>query len=156
MTKKIIYLLLALLVFIQFFRPTKNISNAEQPQAINKVYTVPTEVEGILKNACFDCHSNTTNYPWYINIQPVAWWMNDHIEEGKRKLNFSEFGSYTLKKQDHKLDELTDEIKENMPLKSYTFVHKEAKLSTLQRKQLADWANGLRKEIQSKLISLPK
>jgi hypothetical protein len=151
MIKKIVYALLALLVIIQLFRPTKNIATAEQTQSIDKVYIIPQNITGILKKACYDCHSNTTVYPWYINIQPVAWWMDDHIKEGKRKLNFSEFGAYTLKKQDHKLEEVTEQIVDEMPLRSYRIAHSEARLTSEEKKALTDWANGLRKEIQSKM-----
>ncbi len=148
MIKKILYVLLAALVLIQFFQPQKNIVKAESPMAIHKIYTLPQNVNGILQKACFDCHSNTTKYPWYVNIQPVAWWMDDHVSEGKRKLNLSEFGAYSLKKQDHKLEEITEEIVTEMPLASYTFVHKNAILTAYEKKILTDWANGLRKEIQ--------
>lgn len=151
MVKKIVYALLALLIVIQLFRPTKNITTAEQIQSIDKAYIIPQNITGILQKACYDCHSNTTIYPWYINIQPVAWWMNDHIKEGKRKLNFSEFGAYTLKKQDHKLEEVTEQIVDEMPLKSYTLMHNTAKLTADEKKSLTDWANTLRKEIQSKM-----
>ncbi|MFA6276456.1 MAG: heme-binding domain-containing protein [Pedobacter sp.] len=151
MVKKIVYTLLALLIVIQLFRPTKNIATAEQTQSIDRAYIVPQNVTGILKKACYDCHSNTTIYPWYVNIQPVAWWMDDHIKEGKSKLNFSEFGAYALKKQDHKLEEVTEQIVDEMPLKSYKIVHSEAKLTPEEKKVLTDWANGVRKEIQNKM-----
>lgn len=151
MTKKFLLGFLIILVLIQFFKPTKNITSAAQFQSIDKVYNVPQHVGNILQKDCYDCHSNHTKYPWYVNIQPIAWWMDDHIKEGKRKLNFSEFGSYTLKKQDHKLEELTEQIVDEMPLQSYTIAHKETKLTAGEKKTLTDWANGLRKEIQRKM-----
>lgn len=152
MVKKIIYALLAVLVLIQFFRPVKNIAPiATDPNAIDQVYVLPQNVKGILQKACFDCHSNTTKYPWYVNIQPIAWWMDDHITEGKRKLNFSIFGSYTLKKQDHKLEEISEQIVDEMPLQSYIIAHKEARLSKVEKEELTLWVNNLRKEIQSKM-----
>ncbi len=151
MVKKIVYALLALLIVIQLFRPSKNIASKEQVQSINKAYTVPQNVAGILNKACYDCHSNTTVYPWYTNIQPIAWWMDDHINEGKRKLNFSEFAAYSLKKQDHKLEEFTEQIVDEMPLTSYKLAHSEARLTVDEKKALTDWANALRKEIQNKI-----
>ena len=151
MVKKIVYALLALLIIIQLFRPTKNIATKEQVQSIDKAYPVPENVAGILKKACYDCHSNTTVYPWYTNVQPIAWWMDDHIREGKSKLNFSEFAAYPLKKQDHKLEEVVEEIVDEMPLTSYKLAHSEARLTVDEKKALTDWANGLRKEIQNKI-----
>jgi hypothetical protein len=151
MVKKILYVLLAVLVLIQFFQPAKNIATTDSSLAIEKVYNTPSHVGKILQTSCYDCHSNTTKYPWYSQIQPVAWWLNDHIIEGKSELNFSEFGGYSLKKQDHKLEELVEVIVDEMPLKSYKLTHSEARLTDSQKQALKDWANGLRKEIQSKM-----
>jgi len=151
MVKKVLIALLVILVVIQFFKPEKNINTNVQAASIEKVYEVPAQVNGILQKACYDCHSNNTTYPWYVNIQPIAWWMDDHIKEGKRELNFSEFGNYPLKKQDHKLEEVTEQIVDEMPLKSYTIAHSDAKLTAAEKQALTDWANALRKEIQSKM-----
>lgn len=143
---------MAVLVLIQFFRPVKNIApTTTNSNAIDQVYILPENVKGILQKACFDCHSNTTKYPWYANIQPIAWWMDDHVKEGKGELNFSIFGSYTLKKQDHKLEEISEQIVDEMPLLSYTIAHKEAKLSKVEKEELTLWVNNLRKEIQTKM-----
>ncbi len=151
MKKKILLGLLLLFVVIQLFRPEKNKSEAEQVNDIAMVYQVPTEVGQLLKTSCYDCHSNNTNYPWYANIQPVAWWLNDHIAEGKRELNFSEFATYAPKKQAHKLDEVAELVSSgDMPLSSYTVIHGDAKLNNDQKKQLVDWANSLKAEIEMK------
>jgi hypothetical protein len=151
MIKKILFALLMILIIIQFFKPIKNQAMAEQPLAIEKVYHVPVKVGAILQSACYDCHSNTTKYPWYTHVQPIAWWMEDHIQEGKRELNFSTFGAYSLKKQDHKLEEIAEQIEDEMPLKSYKIMHSEARLTDDQKKELGQWVNNLRKEIQSKM-----
>ena len=86
--KKAGYALLAILVIIQFFHSTKNINATATANDISKLYTVPKDVETILKTSCYDCHSNNTKYPWYNNIQPVAWWLNNHIQEGKKRDQF--------------------------------------------------------------------
>lgn len=152
MIKKILYLLLIVLVAIQLFRPAKNIGQVNGVNSIDKVYSMPQNVDAILKKACYDCHSNNTIYPWYVAIQPIAWWMADHVNEGKRKLNFSEFASYKPKKQDHKLEEFVESQTDKwMPISSYTFAHKNARLTDEERKVLIDWATGLRKEIQAKM-----
>src|SRR5690348_13454762 len=90
--KKVFIGLLIAFVVIQFFRPAKNISATVLPEDMNVLYPIPDSVHQVLQKACFDCHSNNTRYPWYFNIQPIAWWMGDHIDEGKKELNFSEFG----------------------------------------------------------------
>jgi hypothetical protein len=101
----------------------------------------------LLKVACYDCHSNSTIYPWYSRITPVNWWLYDHIKEGKRELNFSEFtGSY--KRKMRKLEETAEQTeKHEMPISSYLWLHKEARLNDAQRKLIADWANNARRQL---------
>lgn len=151
MVKKILVGLLVILVIIQFIRPEKNIGKGVSANDISTKYTVSTEVQGILQKACYDCHSNNTRYPWYSNFQPVAWWLNDHIQEGKEELNFSEFGSYRVRKQYRKLEETQELVdKGEMPIHSYTFIHTDAKLTAAEKKVLIDWADGIRNEIKAK------
>ena len=109
---------------------------------------MPAEVDAILKSSCYDCHSNNTHYPWYANIQPVAWWLADHVNEGKREINFNEFLTYKPKKAHHKMEEVAEMVNEGeMPLQSYTIVHRDASLSDAQRKLVADWALGVMQQI---------
>jgi hypothetical protein len=143
MKKKILLSLFVILVVIQFIQPAKNQSAELSASDISKVTKVPEDVQKILKTACYDCHSNNTVYPWYNNIQPVAWWLNHHVEEGKEHLNFSEFGTYAAKKANHKLHEVAETIeKGEMPLSSYTIIHKDAILSDEQKQLVIDWANN--------------
>ena len=144
MIKKVAYILLAILIIIQFIRPARNISSAEQVNHISKKYTVPANVNTVLEKACNDCHSNNTVYPWYTNIQPVGFWMDDHVKDGKDELNLSEFLTYSPKKARHKMEEVVDMVKEGeMPLDSYTWIHTEAKLTQEEKAALTDWASAL-------------
>lgn len=128
-------------IIIQFFRPEKNLGSLESPNDIKYTVSVSADVDKILKVSCYDCHSNHTNYPWYSNIQPFAWWLADHVEEGKGELNFSEFKKYKLKKQIHKLEEVIELVEKNeMPLKSYTLVHSDGKLTPEEKERLITWA----------------
>ncbi len=132
--KKVFIGLLVIFVIIQFFHPAKNESTAVTAEDITVLYPTPDSVQHILQKACYDCHSNNTRYPWYNNIQPVAWWMNHHINEGKRELNFSEFSKRTLPKQAKKLKKLAQAIQEGwMPLNSYTWIHKDAILTDAEK-----------------------
>ena len=145
MLKKIGIGVAVLLLVIQFIRPERNLGEAVTPQDITHAVAVPDEVMGILKTACYDCHSNYTKYPWYANVNPVGLWLQYHIDEGKGEMNFSEFATYDLKRQDHKLEELAEEVAEHeMPLSSYTLIHSEANLTDAQIKTLVDWANATR------------
>lgn len=150
--KIILVTLLVILIIIQFFHPAKNISNA--PQSSNDIaamYPQPAEVHTILNKACNDCHSNNTRYPWYNNIQPVAWWLNDHIQEGKHELNFNEIGTYNLRRQYHKMQEIGEQVKEGeMPLGSYTLIHTDARLSDPEKATLISWANSMQTAMEAK------
>jgi len=141
--KKIALALLLVFIAIQFI-PTKRNQNKELLATdFTKVYNVPNNIQNILKTSCYDCHSNNTKYPWYNKIQPVSWMLEHHINEAKEEVNFSDFGSYSSKKQNHKLDEMIDEIKENeMPLFGYKLMHPEAKISKENKKLLLDWLNS--------------
>lgn len=139
--KKIGLGLLAILVILQFVRPTKNEGMALTENDILHFDSVPADVQKILETSCYDCHSNHTTYPWYTNIQPVGLWMQWHVNEGKEELNFSEFNTYKPKRQKHKFEEISEVIEEGeMPLWSYTLIHTETKLSAEQKTILTNWA----------------
>ncbi|ASV31916.1 heme-binding domain-containing protein [Maribacter cobaltidurans] len=143
--KKVMIGLLVIFIATQFYRPEKNISKENHTAAFMEETNPPNEVKAILKNACFDCHSNNTVYPWYNNIAPVSFWLADHVEEGKSELNFSEWSSYSDKKKDHKLEELYEETeKRAMPLKEYTWTHHEARLTQDQIDAVVKWAKDTR------------
>lgn len=148
MKKKILIAFLALLLVIQFIRPSRNVSAKTSPDDIAAHYAVPAHVQQLLDHACNDCHSDNTRYPWYVNIQPVGWWMQHHVNDGKEELNFSEFASYTAKKQNHKLRSVIEQIKKgDMPLDSYLWIHKDAVLSDVDKQALITWADSLKKQI---------
>lgn len=112
---------------------------------------VPENVLGILKNSCYDCHSNNTRYPWYVNIQPLGWLMANHIKDGKADLNFSEFGTYSKRKQANKLRAIAESIKEgSMPISSYTIMHAEAKLNEENKKLIMDWVSHTKDSMEIK------
>ena len=128
--KNILTVLLLMFIGIQFIDVKKNISQDQSVNAIGNHYKVPPKVKSIFKTSCYDCHSNNTIYPFYSKLQPVKWWLADHVNSGKRHLNFDEFNSYSREKKLEKLDEIVETVKEGeMPLASYTVIHQDAKLS---------------------------
>ena len=148
--KRSFQILLLAFILIQFFRPAKNKSDVISANDITKKYAVPPDVLNILQTSCYDCHSNNTKYPWYSYIQPVAWWLNSHIRNGKNRLNFSEFGSYPIGKQYSRLEGLNTEVKEGgMPLDSYLWIHKNAIVSGQQKLTLANWVTATRDSIKA-------
>ena len=148
--KRLFLVLLFAFIVIQFFRPAKNKSEGMSKNDITTLYAVPEDVQTILKTSCYDCHSNNTVYPWYSQVQPLAWWLDGHIKDGKKDLNFSEFASYRLRRQYKKLEEINELVKENeMPLDSYLWIHKDAKLSEPQKLTLANWVNAVRDTMEA-------
>ncbi|MFA5046049.1 MAG: heme-binding domain-containing protein [Paludibacter sp.] len=138
---KILLVLVIVFIAIQFIPTAKNTSLKESETDISNAVIVPKKVQTILKNACFDCHSNNTYYPWYSKIQPVRWMMDTHIKEGKAEINFSEFGNYSTRSQISKLKGLANSIKDNiMPLSSYRLMHKSANLSDVEKNLIITWA----------------
>ena len=140
--------LLAALLLLQLWRPARNTLVAAGPDDINVKHPVPVRVLEVLHRACYDCHSNNTRYPWYAEVQPVRWWLDSHINDAKRHLNFSAFGTYPAKRAGKKLEELVDEVEQHtMPLRSYTWMHAEARLTPEEVKLLTTWADSLHAEI---------
>lgn len=142
--KKWLFVLLIAFALIQFIRPARNKSGQVLPTDLTRTYSVPTDVEAVLKNSCYDCHSNNTRYPLYVDIQPAGWLLAKHIKDGKKELNFSDFGSYSARRQISKLRSIENSIKDGtMPLSSYTFLHSDARLSKEDKTLLTAWATRL-------------
>jgi len=147
--KNILTVLLLLFIGIQFIDVQKNISQSQSANAIENHYKIPEKVQAILKTSCYDCHSNNTTYPSYSKLQPVKWWLADHVNSGKRHLNFDEFNSYSRDKKLEKLDEIVETVKEGeMPLASYTVIHQDAKLSASSRAEIEKWVSETKKGIK--------
>lgn len=149
--KKILFIGLIIFLLMQLYQPARNISFEQDITGnFTKVYNVPKNVEIILRTSCYDCHSNNTYYPWYSYIQPVRFFMESHIKEGKENLNFNEWGNYSDRKQNNKLDRIAKQIESNeMPLSSYTLIHKNAILTASQKKKVLDWINKIEDSISS-------
>ena len=138
--KKIFLVLLLAFIIIQFIQPVRNQNTPVLPSDIEMLFKIPANVLAVLKNSCYDCHSNNTHYPWYAFIQPAAWWMASHINKGKADLNFSEFGMYSNRKQQNKLHAMANTISDRtMPLPSYTILHKDAELSGEDKVIVLNW-----------------
>lgn len=149
LTKKIILGLAVILIGIQFFQPLRNQSDEVPATHIERVYAVPQNVKAILVQSCYDCHSNNTRYPWYSRIQPGAWYMAGHIKKGKEELNLSEFGEYSARRQRNKFRAMAGQVKDGeMPLSSYTLIHRNAVLSPEDKQVLIAWFGAMEDSIK--------
>jgi len=142
--KRIGLVILVILVGVQFL-PTRNNQSTEAPTAdFILSYGAPESIGNILHTSCYNCHSNNTDYPWYSRVQPVGWFLESHINKGKEELNFSEFGSYSVRRQKSKLKSMVNQVKKGeMPLSSYTFIHRDARLSQDQKNALTDYLDSI-------------
>ncbi|WP_426092023.1 heme-binding domain-containing protein [Flavobacterium sp. DSR3-2] len=139
--KKILVIGFVIFLLMQLYQPARNESyEQELTSNFTKMYDVPKNVETILRTSCYDCHSNNTNYPLYSYIQPARFFMEEHIKDGKKDLNFNEFGKYSKRKQENKLEAIIKQIKsDEMPLGSYTLIHKNAILTPTQKEEIINW-----------------
>lgn len=143
--KKVIILLLIGFIIAQFFGPDKNEGDLASMDAFMAETNPPEDVKIILKDACIDCHSDVTKYPWYNNITPVNYWLESHVKDGKKHFNLSNWEGNSVKRKDHKFEELIEMVEDKeMPLNSYTWTHSEARLTDAQIKSVVDWAKLVR------------
>ena len=138
--KIILLILLIVFVGIQFIPTKRNQSEGVPTTDFMIVNTVPQNISSTIKTSCYDCHSNNTYYPWYNKIQPVAWFLESHIDEGKAELNFSEWENYSERRKKSKLKSIVSQIEDGkMPLSSYTLLHGDANLSSKQKEEIIKW-----------------
>jgi len=146
--KKISLLVLVLFAAMQLIPRNYNQSTEVLTSDFMTTFKTLKNIENLLKTSCYDCHSNNTKYPWYSTVQPAAWFMERHINEGKEELNFSEFGNYSKRRQKGKLKSIISQIKDDeMPLWSYTFIHQDAKLSEKEKAALVNWLTNVRDDL---------
>jgi hypothetical protein len=133
--------LIAVLVVLQFFRPERNREPMDPDRDLISTASPPDQVADLIRNACYDCHSNQTNYPWYSKVSPVSWYLHQHIRKGREQVNFSEYGSLGKADKIRLLDEFYEVLERgDMPLRSYTLIHREGRLSTDEIKALSTWS----------------
>jgi hypothetical protein len=147
--KRIGIVIVVVLVGLQFF-PTRTNQSTEVPTTdFILSYRAPENIGNILHTSCYNCHSNNTNYPWYSHVQPVGWFLESHINKGKKELNLSEFGSYSVRRQKSKLKSMVNQVdKGEMPLSSYTLIHRDARLSQDQKKALVNYLDSILDSLQ--------
>ncbi len=146
--KIIAIVLVVAFIVIQFIRPDFTNPPVTQAETLEANLQVPENVQSIINRSCKDCHSNETKYPWYSYIQPSAWFLANHIQEGRGQLNMSEWKSLTATRQKRKLSEVCQQVQsKEMPLPSYLWIHRDAVMSDADIKTLCDWTEAERAKI---------
>ena len=147
--KVIALVFLVVFVGIQFIPTKQNQSELVPETDFLLVNNTPENIGKLLLVSCYDCHSNNTEYPWYNRVQPVAWFLEDHIKEGKEELNFSEWSEYSNRRKNSKLKSIVSQIRDDeMPLFSYTLVHRDAVLSQSEKEIVIDYMNQIKDDLQ--------
>ncbi|HEX3143316.1 MAG TPA: heme-binding domain-containing protein [Pyrinomonadaceae bacterium] len=148
---KIVAILLVVLVLgIQAIRPARTNPPIDESQTINAKTQMTSDVAAIFDRSCRDCHTNKTVWPWYTNVAPLSWWLSNHVSDGRRSLNMSEWSKLPNDRQERKLRQICDEVQDgNMPLSSYTPMHPAAKLSDQDKKTLCDWTETERQRLSN-------
>lgn len=148
--KIIAFILLVGLVVIQFFSTDRNESNNTPGTDFMLVNDVPNTINKKLEVSCYDCHSNNTRYPWYNKVQPVAWLLENHIKDAKAELNFNEWDSLSNRRKKSKLKSIISQIKDGeMPLSSYSLIHRNAIFSEIEKQETIQWLTQLRDSINN-------
>ena len=136
-------------IVIQFFPTTLNERDTVPQSDFMVENQVPATIKNRLQVSCYDCHSNNTYYPWYSKIQPSAWYLEDHIQEGKDELNFNEWAEYSDRRKNSKLRSIISQIEEDrMPLDSYALIHRDAILSDEDKRMIIDYITALKDSLE--------
>jgi hypothetical protein len=149
-TKWLVIIVACLFVLLQLKRPARTNPVSESSQSIEARVQMTPQVKDILDRSCRDCHSNKTEWPWYTNVAPLSWWITDHVDQGRKSLNLSEWGKLDKERQDKKLRQICDEVEDGaMPFPSYLPMHPKAKLSEQDKKILCDWTAAERERLSA-------
>ncbi|MFA8451495.1 MAG: heme-binding domain-containing protein [Bacteroidales bacterium] len=138
---KVIIVIVVIFIVIQFIPTHFNPPSFNTNQDFIKTENIPDSVSTLFKNACYDCHSFETKFPWYASVAPVSWFLKMHIKDGRSNVNFSEWTTYDKTKKITIIGEIIEEVlAKEMPLKSYTWMHPAARLTEEQRQIIVSWS----------------
>ena len=147
--KIIALILLVGFVGIQFVPTDLNQSDTVPKTDFLLVNNTQENISALLQESCYDCHSNNTQYPWYNKVQPAAWFLENHIKDGKEELNFNEWDAYSNRRKNSKLKSIISQVKDDeMPLASYTLIHNDAKLSNSEKTLIIDYMKNLKEKLK--------
>jgi hypothetical protein len=147
--KWIVLVLAGIFVVMQVIRPARTNPPVDESRTIQAHTQLTPEAAAILNRSCNDCHSNQTRWPWYTNVAPVSWFVINHVNDGRRQMNFSDWAQYDRSEQENYLKKICREVKSgDMPIHSYLWLHGDAKLSSEDVKVLCEWANAESQRLQ--------
>lgn len=147
---RLLLIIALILLGIQLYRPARTNPPENPLHNVRSAVQVPPNVDQILTRSCNDCHSYNTTWPWYSKVAPASWLVISDVDDGRRHLNFSEWATYNPERQQRKLSQICSEVDEGgMPLRQYTWIHKDSPLSREQRDAICNWT----KEEQARITA---
>jgi uncharacterized membrane protein len=148
--RRLLLLVVFLLLAVQAIPVKRENPAVDQTKKLEATAIVPPEIHGILRRSCNDCHSNETVWPWYSHVAPVSWVVVYDVREGRADLNFSDWGSYSIKERSDKLEDICGRVRrDEMPDGKYTLIHRNARLTTDERNAVCAWSEQVRKGLDS-------
>jgi len=146
--KWIAVVIAVIFIGLQFTTPRHINPSVDAAQTLAATTAVPPEISAVFARSCNDCHSNQTNWRWYTYVAPVSWFTVGHVNEGRQELNLSEWGRYGTRMKETRLNAICGQARAGtMPIASYTFVHRETKLSPDEVTKICKWTEDLRKQL---------
>ena len=144
--KKVLIVLLVAFIMIQFFQIDKVNPTTNDGMDFIKIKNTPEPIANIIRNSCYDCHSNETVYPNYAYVAPISWSIKHHINEGREHFNFSEWGNFNQDLKKNMLENAVKSVKDySMPMTAYLPQHPEANLTKAERVLLVNYFEGILK-----------
>ena len=139
--KRTLTVVLAVLALMQFVGPARTNPPTNPARRLAQSVKIPADVNAVLSRSCANCHSNETRWPWYAYVAPMSWSVIGHVENGRDHMNMSAWPT-SPEEGVELLDSVCQQVKRRkMPLPSYTWIHRDARLSDAERKLLCQWAN---------------
>ncbi len=145
---------LGLLILIQLIRPSTANPPVSPNQEMSAHLSLNPGVELIFQRSCNDCHSNRTVWPWYSRVAPASWLVASDVNDGRRRMNFSEWGAYPPQKTNKLLGEICKEVQEgDMPPFQYRPMHPGSRLTQEDQQQVCQWVADTKRAISSRAVS---
>lgn len=142
---KILLGVVILLVLVQFIPVDRTNPEIENKKTIFAKETVPPSIRTIFGRSCGDCHSDQTVWPWYSYVAPVSWMIANDVHSARKHVNFSEWGNYTAKQREEALEDICEQVQQSqMPEKSYTLIHRDARLKDIDKEAICRWTEAAR------------
>jgi len=106
---------------------------------------MPAGVKAVFERSCKDCHSNETAWPWYSYVAPVSWVVARDVHQARKKMNFSEWGSYPPQRKEDRLEEICEQVTNGeMPDRKYAIFHRSARITPQERDAVCQWTDDSR------------